>query len=258
MEPDTVPLNQSGGTGKAFTLIELLVVISILIVLISLLLPVLKGARSAAQAAGCLSNARQLTMAALNYVYEHNGGFPRLASTLPWASDAWTIETRWFSTLSSYFGDWDVLVDPARDNEGEENPSGREMNYWVIGHAYMFWDERGVASGWAVQTNIDEIPVPAKSMLSNCVYQGWGGQVQPALYPDSFLPEVGGGIHNGTESFTFVDGHGAMYETEPISSHFHHSYAYTYPPRRKPGNAEWWAMPYFPDAYPYIYGSSVR
>src|SRR5688572_12166276 len=59
--------------GAAFTLIELLVVIAIIAVLVAILLPALRKARMAAQTAACLSNLRQIGMAATQYVQDNKG-----------------------------------------------------------------------------------------------------------------------------------------------------------------------------------------
>ncbi len=57
----------------AFTLVELLVVIGIIAVLIGILLPSLAKARMSAQSAVCLSNLRQLVLAASIYTAENKG-----------------------------------------------------------------------------------------------------------------------------------------------------------------------------------------
>ena len=61
---------------RGFTLIELLVVIAIIALLVSILLPALKGARNASRVAISLSNIRQINTAAAIYQNDHNGKMP--------------------------------------------------------------------------------------------------------------------------------------------------------------------------------------
>lgn len=61
---------------KAFTLIELMVVLGIIMILVSLLLPIIKSARDQADTIICLSNLRQMGIAAQNYVAVNQGYYP--------------------------------------------------------------------------------------------------------------------------------------------------------------------------------------
>ncbi len=68
-------------TRTGFTLVELLVVISIIAVLISLLLPALAQARATAQTTVCLSNMRQVVLAAMEYAQDNQGRGPSYVLT---------------------------------------------------------------------------------------------------------------------------------------------------------------------------------
>src|SRR5688572_1566414 len=62
---------------RAFTLIELLVVVGIIAILVAILLPTLSAARKQANQAQCMSNLRQILVAATNYIQENKGHWPQ-------------------------------------------------------------------------------------------------------------------------------------------------------------------------------------
>jgi prepilin-type N-terminal cleavage/methylation domain-containing protein len=77
---------------RAFSLIELLVVIGIIAVLLAMLLPAIRGARSNAQRLHCMSNLRQLLQAEMAYVADSRGylTYPNWANDRD-STDVWLV-----------------------------------------------------------------------------------------------------------------------------------------------------------------------
>ena len=83
---------------RAFTLIELLVVISIISLLIAILTPALARAKQQGKSILCLSNLRQMVIAANIYVTDNDGYYP-LAGLMDFSSLSYTREWDFFKTF---------------------------------------------------------------------------------------------------------------------------------------------------------------
>jgi prepilin-type N-terminal cleavage/methylation domain-containing protein/prepilin-type processing-associated H-X9-DG protein len=122
---------------KGFTLVELLVVIGIIALLISILLPALNRARGQAKQVQCLSNLRQIGMAALMHANDHrqhlplggklwpsvSGGLPQDATPFDVSDPGQKTYSYWFDTrtrlcpipiaLAPYLGQTNINVSSA-------------------------------------------------------------------------------------------------------------------------------------------------
>ncbi len=76
---------------RGFTLIELLVVIAIIAILAAILFPVFSRAREKARQASCMSNVKQLALAALMYTGDYDETLPMAIGATPDGSQWWTI-----------------------------------------------------------------------------------------------------------------------------------------------------------------------
>jgi len=96
---------------RAFTLIELLVVVAIIAILAALLLPALQSAKESARAAKCLSNLKQLGIAATVYTDDHEGNcidqgglwndYAANSSQIVMPGERWAV---WLDRIFPYIG----------------------------------------------------------------------------------------------------------------------------------------------------------
>jgi len=89
---------------SGFTLIELLVVIAIIALLMGILMPVLGRARKSAWGVACMSNMRQIGLAANVFAEDNDGKIPRGASP----ADGVNV---WFTAFMPYLGTQQIVGD---------------------------------------------------------------------------------------------------------------------------------------------------
>jgi prepilin-type N-terminal cleavage/methylation domain-containing protein len=96
------------GQIRAFTLVELLVVIAIIGTLVGLLLPAVQRAREASRRSTCVSNQRQLALAALQYDTKFRR-YPAAIDELPARARTSSASERWTT--------WSVMLLPDLEQE---------------------------------------------------------------------------------------------------------------------------------------------
>src|SRR5215831_8501381 len=150
---------------SGFTLVELLVVMAIIAILMALMMPSISRAKAKANAISCLSNMRQLILAATMYANEHDDEFPARRSP----TNAWPHK------LKPYFVNWQVIACPS-DRFGLVGYAANDLNpnrsYLINGFNDYFQktlspkDYRTFQKHfWVHGMKVSAIPKPSETLL---------------------------------------------------------------------------------------------
>ena len=203
---------------QGFTLIELLVVVAIIAILASLLLPALASGKEKAKATRCLSNIRQLALAAQIYCDEN-------AYALPWSERYWTAPSNqsfnisditsatfhpnFYAQTRAYVGTNDGFwYCPAAQEDKSLTVAGNSAP--LLGYmANMFTIGVTVATMPEAQPKkADTLLVPSKAKVftdNGANWQGvWVGVTSQSSI--SSIPVTPVGLHSGGINISMADG----------------------------------------------------
>jgi prepilin-type N-terminal cleavage/methylation domain-containing protein/prepilin-type processing-associated H-X9-DG protein len=199
---------------KAFTLVELLVVMGLISVLIAMLMPALSAARQQAKTVQCLSNLRQLAVAAENYVALNDGYYP-LAY---WRYSAKREDDWDFSTLDNWktvrpgllwMGHTSMRIQQCPSFEGKSNTLNDPYTGYNYNTSYIGGDQ-----GAHPPAKASQVREPSRTALFGDGQWSLGADKYmraPLLGPDGPSANRYAGTqgfrHHGKTNVAFCDGH---------------------------------------------------
>jgi prepilin-type N-terminal cleavage/methylation domain-containing protein len=167
---------------RAFTLIELLVVIAIIAILAAILFPVFAQAKFAAKKTAALSNAKQISLAAIMYTNDFddnipifvNGPYTNLTAGVQPQTDTWVFQTE------PYIKSLSLMTDPEA-SDADNIFSGGPYAWWrnqdlfpYYGINYLFlspWN--GTCSAAAGSKSMSGASQPSTTVFFTQSTAGW-------------------------------------------------------------------------------------
>ncbi len=200
-----------------FTLIELLVVIAIIAILAAILFPVFARAREKARQTSCLSNCKQMGLAAMMYLQDYDSTYPK----------AYLFPACNMGSLGYNYGNWYVLLVPYVKNGQiyvcpslSANKSGSTYSIAALGIKYA-----SLGYGWNIGTQASgytdgfgyyygdgqpyrteaTITSPAETILIGDISNYSGNYNYLVHVPNGtgYLPN----LHNNGGNYAYADGH---------------------------------------------------
>jgi prepilin-type N-terminal cleavage/methylation domain-containing protein/prepilin-type processing-associated H-X9-DG protein len=205
---------------SGFTLIELLVVIAIIAILAAILFPVFARARENARRTSCISNLKQMGLAAMQYTQDYDEGLPVALYSVPGGysypdgSEWYTDTLYWPQMLYPYHKSTQVFFCPSSPDRNRTDP--RRLNYGanevVIAYSSSPIKLATIVSPATTYMMMDASdirinPLRAETVSQNYYLPGLGeaGGTCPTTITD--YGDCMNGRHFGGVSVAFADGH---------------------------------------------------